>query len=285
VPAAQYGSGALNSPAGQYNFLQGGNPNLSPETADTDTIGVVFTPRFIEGLTLSVDWFKIEIVDTISTFLPSSSVTACYTQNDAAACSRINRNPLGQLWVGEGHVVATNINIGGLKTAGIDVNFNYRFDVGDIGRLSFALQGTYLDYLTTDEGPGIEPLECKGFYGSTSRDCGTPNPEWRHRFRVAWETPWDLELSLTWRHYGEVSLFGNTNPNRLDAVFDAQNYLDIAGNWTLNEHARFRAGVNNFTDEEPPISASVGTTGNGNTYPQTYDSLGRFIFAGVTVDF
>jgi outer membrane receptor protein involved in Fe transport len=46
-----------------------------------------------------------------------------------------------------------------------------------------------------------------------------------------------------------------------------------------------RFGVNNVLDESPPISDNVGTTGNGNTYPQTYDALGRWVFMGISVDF
>ena len=44
-------------------------------------------------------------------------------------------------------------------------------------------------------------------------------------------------------------------------------------------------GINNVLDDNPPISATVGTTGNGNTYPQTYDALGRYVFVRATVDF
>jgi iron complex outermembrane recepter protein len=44
-----------------------------------------------------------------------------------------------------------------------------------------------------------------------------------------------------------------------------------------------RLGINNVLDDDPPLTTSVGTTGNGNTYPSAYSALGRFIFAGATV--
>ena len=76
---------------------------LTPEDSDTYSYGVVFQPRWAPGLAITVDYFDIKIKDTISTFGANNTWTACYGQNDAAACSRIERNPgTGQLWVGIG---------------------------------------------------------------------------------------------------------------------------------------------------------------------------------------
>ena len=58
----------LDSPAGQYSFLQGGNRTLTPEDSDTYSYGIVFQPRFAPGLAITVDYFDIKIKDTISTF-------------------------------------------------------------------------------------------------------------------------------------------------------------------------------------------------------------------------
>ena len=107
----------LDSPAGQYQFNQGGNPNLEPETSDTYSYGFVFTPRFAPGLSVSVDYFDIEVEDLISTFGAANTLDACYGFNDAAACSRIHRNAgNGALWIGNGNVDDLNTNIGGLET-------------------------------------------------------------------------------------------------------------------------------------------------------------------------
>ena len=289
VTAGQYGSAALTSPAGQYNFLAGGNPNVAPEEADTYTIGFVFTPRFVPGLNVSVDYFNIEVENLISTVGAVNTVNDCYFNGNLASCARITRNPgTGQLWIGAGNVEDLNTNIGGLTTSGYDINANYSFDIGSMGGLSFQLIGTLLEELITDPGAatGVAPYDCVGFFSTV---CGTPNPEWRHRFRVSWETPWDLELSGTWRYYGEVDrVVGPDTPapaGTLDTHWDEEHYLDLAGNWQVYENTNIRFGVNNVLDNDPPISANVGTTGNGNTFPQTYDSLGRWIFVGATVDF
>ncbi|HEY4366447.1 MAG TPA: TonB-dependent receptor [Steroidobacteraceae bacterium] len=287
VPAASVGSHALDSPAGQYNFLQGGNQTLKPEESETVSFGIVLTPRFAPGLSVSVDWFKIKIDDTISTFGADNSLDACYHNGDDAACSRIHRNELGLLWVGSGYVEDLNINIGSLETKGIDIVLNYAsLDIGKAGSLSFNLTGSYLDELITNPGPGLASYDCVGFYGSPCvSPNGAPKPQWRHLARVGWQMPWqNIDLSLSWRYYGAVDLFG-APANRIDRHFSDQSYFDLAGNWEVTEKASLRVGINNILDKDPPLSASVGTTGNGNTYPQLYDALGRYIFGGLTVKF
>lgn len=290
VPASQYGldtdnGGLLESPAGQYNFLQSGNPDLAPETADTFTIGTVFTPSFAPGLNVSIDYYSIKLKDRIDFIAPVVTLARCYENNDAAACGRIVRSDIGTLWTTGGYIEAFNTNIGGLETSGVDVNVNYsvdleRFNLSEYGSLGFNFIGSWLDKLETDPGEQVPPYDCAGFF---SDECGTPKNEWRHRARMTWQTPWSSDISLTWRYYGEVDNVGGTD--RLDGTFDAQNYLDLAGNWQVRENLRLRAGINNILDRDPPLSYSVGTTGNNNTYPQTYDAMGRYFFVGLTADF
>lgn len=296
VTNAQSDSGALNSPAGQYNFLQGGNPDLRPEEADTFTIGAVWTPSFLPRFNLSVDWFDIQVDGAIQTLGALNTLSLCYDQGDADACNRINRNAGGQLWVGDGNVEDLNINIGGFQTSGVDINANYGVDLEDwgapsYGSLAFSFVGTWLNELVTDTGAGQSNsvYDCTGFYAN---QCGVPNPEWRHRARMTWMSPWDVDLSATWRHFGEVEIavlgadgsLNNSAP-RIDRYFDAMNYLDLAATWQVRDTVTLRAGVNNVLDSDPPLSYSVGTTGNGNTYPQLYDALGRYFFFGVTANF
>ena len=283
VTQAQADGGALNSPAGQYNFLQGGNPDLKPEEAETFTVGFVATPTFIPGLSVSLDYYDIDIQKAISTVGASVTMQLCYLQGDADACSRIVRNQNGQLWVGTGNVVDTNINIGGVSTSGYDVSAAYGFDAGSIGSFNLSMNGTYLNSFDVDPiGQTFAEYDCVGEYGN---DCFTPTPEWRHRARVSWSTPVEaLEISGTWRYMGEVDLDTGAT-GRVDSTLDAVNYFDLAGTWGATDYSTFRFGVNNVLDEDPPLSASTGTTGNGNTYPQSYDALGRYVFVGVTLDF
>ena len=297
VPVGNLGSSVLDSPAGQYSFLQGGNLDLTPEESDTMSYGVVFQPRFAPGLAVTVDYFDIEIEDTISTIGANNTFTACYEVGNPDACALMDRHAAsGALWIGDGNVIDTNVNIGSLSTKGYDVNVSYSgLEMGRFGSLALSMTGTYLEELITQPVPGldIDPtprdrdyFDCTGFYSTV---CGIPNPQWRHRFRTSWQTPWDLDLSLTWRYYHDVTgLTGANNEmpeGQLDKELSAENYFDLAANWAITEKTAVTLGINNVLDDNPSISGAVGTTGNGNTFPQTYDALGRYVFLRATVDF
>ena len=288
--STQYGSTALTSSANQYNQITGGNPNLAPEESDTYTFGVVFTPSFVPGFNLSLDYFDIKIDGSISSVGAANTVNLCYKDNDAAACSRIHRNSNGSLWTGTGYVENLAINIGGVQTSGLDVNANYSFDLTDLGapdlgKIGLAFVGTWLNTLETDTGTGTTSAvyDCVGYYGSA--ECGTPNPEWRHRLRVNWSTPWNVDVAGTWRYYSSVdygsSLTGSV-AGRLDSTLDAMNYFDVSANWQITDTVSGRVGVNNVFDTDPPLT-TIGS--NGNTFPELYDSLGRYVFFGVSANF
>ena len=93
-----------------------------------------------------------------------------------------------------------------------------------------------------------------------------------------------LFLTGTWRYYDEVAQ-ENAAPDPINATLDSQNYLDLSARYNLLDNTTVRFGVNNITDEDPPLSSGVGTApGNGNTYPQVYDARGRYIFMGAAID-
>ena len=152
------------------------------------------------------------------------------------------------------------------------------------GQLALNFSATLLDEYIVDVGDEATIYDCVGFYGN---QCGTPTPEYRHRARLTWVSPWNVDVSATWRHMGEVELFvlNGDGGARIDRYFDAENYLDLSAAWQVRDNVSFRIGVNNILDNDPPLSYSVGTTGNGNTYPQSYDALGQYWFFGLTADF
>ena len=282
MTAAQFGSAALDSPAGQYNFVQGGNPGLIPETGDTISFGVILTPRFAPGLSVTLDYFDIKIKELISTVGAQNLLDACYGAGNPAACGQIRRDSAGTLWI-NGSVFDTNVNIGGESTKGVDVDLNYAaLEMGRAGKLSFHFKGTRVQENLTDPLPGVlKQYDCVGLFAD---NCFAPTPKWRHHARVNWTTPVKgLDLALTWRYIGAVTE-KNATATSIQSHFSAYNYIDLAGNWAPTDKIEARLGIENMFDKDPPLNSNLGTTGNGNTYPQAY-AIGRYIFGGVQVKF
>jgi outer membrane receptor protein involved in Fe transport len=288
VTAAQYGN-IQDSPAGQYNYLQGGNPNLKPEEAKTYTIGLVLTPS--RDMSATIDYYNIKIDKTISAIDPTTTLRECL--QNGAFCDLIQRDQLGTLWLlDSGRVIATQQNLGGTRTSGVDLGFAYNHKLSGYGSLGINFIGTYLLELETEEITGLGKYDCVGLYGANK--CGSPNPEWRHKLRGTWTTPWNWDLSLTWRYLDAVKL-QNTDSNPLlagaynenEKELSAQNYLDLAAAWNVTKAFTLRGGINNLLDRDPPLTGQQGPSvfGNGNTFPGTYDALGRKIFVNATYKF
>lgn len=297
VTAAQYGN-IPECPADTCVAQGGGNPLLNPEKADTYTTGVVLTPRFLKGFSLTVDYFNIKIEDYIGAVDAQTVIAQCLEMGNPFFCSLFHRDPtIGVLFGNDGYIVATNQNTGYLKTSGLDIQTNYMLELEDLldrdwGRVDFSLIGTWLLEREIEQLPGLGSYDCKGLFGPT---CGQPNPNWRHQLRTTWSPPWvDATLSVNWRHLGSVKLSSNTDnpflsgtPNIVNAKIDAYNYIDLAATYTLSENLTLRAGANNLFDKAPPAIAAglLSSFGNGNTYPGVYDPMGMTLFVGATVDF
>ncbi|MBN7799019.1 TonB-dependent receptor domain-containing protein [Parahaliea mediterranea] len=269
--------------AGQYNYLQGGNTELSPEEADTYSIGFIWSPEFIDGLTMSVDWYQIEIEQGIEDLEPEFILNQCLAGDDAM-CASVNRGPRGDLWIGSdvnssGHIVALQDNLAKEEVEGYDVIFDYSLEVGGLGTLMFNNTMSIIETWDTQQASSAPVDDCKGNWGG---NCGYPTPDFRNNFRATWLTPWGITGSLAWRHIGDVTdLNGNLD-------LDDTDYFDVSAVWDVLDNTSLRAGINNVLDEEPPIAgdaAGPSLNGNGNVFPGMYDALGRYMFLGVSVEF
>ncbi|MEX6632289.1 TonB-dependent receptor domain-containing protein [Hyphococcus lacteus] len=294
VTAAQYGN-IQDNPAGQFNTLIGGNPDLEPEVANTLSLGAIITPAFVPGLNVSIDYFDIKVDKLVGSVNPNLSMSNCLATGDAFFCDKINRGQGGSLFLFEdGYFERFNINTGSLSTSGVDLNINYSYDLAKMGDLKFNFVGTYLaeyESKPLQNSPANDIFDCKGLYGGL---CGRPRPEWRHKFLTTWYTPSDLSVSVTWRYISSVDVAQTSTQPALSGSFaevnktlGSRNYFDLSLGYTLSEMARFRLGVNNVFDTDPPLTttAAIEDGGNGNTYPQFYDAVGRNLFLGVTLDF
>ena len=218
----------------------------------------------------------------------------CLQTGEEFFCSQINRAPNGVLF-GAGYINGTNVNVGELRTKGVDLQANYRlpldsWGLDNWGRVSVNLTGSYLQELSTVSLPGNPAYDCAGLYGP---QCGTVNPRWRHTLRVTWTTPWDVTASVAWRHMGEVKLetdtneptVGNGSHDPFNHLLPSRSYMDVSAIWKVREQLTLRAGVNNVFDQDPPlVNAAIAGSGLPNTYPN-YDLLGRRLFVGLTAQF
>jgi outer membrane receptor protein involved in Fe transport len=305
VSAAQYGHIAVN-PASQYNGFLGGNPNLTPEKSDTYSAGIVFTPHFVHDFSLSLDYFNIKLQDTIGAIGADTILSNCLSTGDPTFCGAIHRDPNGSLFkTTQGFVVDTAVNFGSLTTRGVDAKMNYRMPIDNYGSLLFNLEGTRLINLGTQPLTGGPAYDCAGYFGTT---CGAPNAKWRHVFNTTWATPWSgFDLTARWRFISgsnsqqispDPQLAGNALP--LTEHIKPFSYFDLSADMSLYKMFKLRVGVNNLLDKDPPIIASAnstlfpsdcpvitpkGSSCNGNTFPGTFDALGRFFFARVTAQF
>lgn len=280
VTPGQYGNIA-NSPANQYNFLQGGNPDLDPEESDTYSVGVVLAPNAIEGLTVSLDYYEIEVEDAISNLNPEFILDQCLDTGESQFCGAIRRGAGGDLWIGSdvdtsGRVAALNENLALFEVKGIDLVVDYMLELGDMGSLGFRNVLGYIDTWDQQEVEGAPTVSCEGVWGGV---CLAPTLEYKNNFRTTWSTPWNAMISLNWRYLSSVDDINE------QVDLGERNYFDLSGIWEVADFATVRAGINNLLDRDPPIAggnAGPSNFGNGNTFPSTYDVLGRYYFLGAT---
>ncbi|HKD23792.1 MAG TPA: TonB-dependent receptor [Rhizomicrobium sp.] len=307
VPHA--GTAALVCPANQCNQEVGGNPELHPEIGDTRTIGVVFTPTFVDGLTATIDYFNIDVSRAIGTIPPTFTLSQCYGPGVSAAsiaffCPLVHRNAAGQIF-GGGFVASTNINTGFLHTKGTDfeANYNYNLDnwamTSGYGALQFQFIGTWLNLYKINNVVGGPTYGCAGLFGLTCSSAVTvsgPLPRWRHRLRITWTTPWDVDFSFNWRFITGTKLDSNSQQaglsngsfNNADKSINDFFYIDLAADWNIRPGVDLHGGVNNLFDRLPPtlsLAALPAITGNNNTFPGVYDTMGRTLFIGATIKY
>jgi len=287
--------GFITAPAaGQINTTSGGNPTLDTEEADTLTVGFIWSP--IANLSLSVDYFKIDLDGAISAPAIDDVVNGCFASSFNpnlafnAACSNIRRNPVDGSLNGspanvQGVVVAST-NQGKISTSGLDFGVLYGWEVGDLGRFSWNLNATYTFENKFQATPVSVNRDCLGYY---SINCGNLQSELTANQRLTWSYK-AFDVSLRHRYLSSTSV-----EPALKGVYlkdfesiSAYNYFDLSARWSATEKVTLTLTVDNLTSESPPdVGSDIGPTSwnSGNTYPTVYDTLGRTYSLGVNVKF
>jgi outer membrane receptor protein involved in Fe transport len=288
VPAAAVGTPFQSN--AQIEALFGGNQNVEEEVADTVTVGAVWQPNFINGFTLQLDYYKIEIEDAIATPSLQNLLDECYRQDIQASCDFFAgaRNPSTGEMANPFMPELFSSNLAVFEAEGVDLRVDYMWDAEQMG-LSPDLGSFGVNYYSTFTiGNGYQTSEVAGFVaceGLFGGQCGEPTPEYKHVVQGSWY--WgNLTTSVRWRHVGGVDIepsYAGFVSERESSI-DAYNYLDVTFGYDVTETARISVGIQNVTDEQPPELTSTSSE-QANTWPATYDPFGRRLFLGANLRF
>jgi outer membrane receptor protein involved in Fe transport len=270
-----------------------GNVNLQPEKADTFTVGAVFQPTFagnaFRQMTLSVDYYNIQLKDAISSIDVPTSAAKCFNLDgsnptfDVASpyCQAIVRNTsTGQV----ANSFALLKNLGGIKTAGIDVAFDWRLPMESLslgqGAFNFNLTVSYLDTFKLQATPTSPFQEAAGTISGPASSTQT-YAKWKYSGTVSADKG-PLQLGLRWRH---LSSFRDTSyittPATTVPGTPAFDYFDVFGRVRVLDKFERRGGVTNLANKRPaPVAGLSGSTNMG-----IYDVIGRAFYLGAKVTF
>lgn len=298
--------GSFTDPMVQVQQPTFGNGALSEETANTITAGGVFTPSFVPGLQVAVDYYSIKIDGAISEISADDVLDICYTSGDFSgtpSCSIPVRDAVtGQLQ----EVRQTSLNINQLRTKGIDATVAYRFTPSDTsapllnavpGDISFT--GTLSRVLQFEEEAPV-PGTTTTFVDDELGLLGTP--KFTARFAMSWQNG---PFKASWRTLLVGSMLNDDNGRtRLTACQEFNNCDDKIGLFldrelTHNlrvsydipgvfggEETQLYLGVNNIANNQGPLLYGTGNVGNADDNHHTlYDLTGRFFYGGVKMRF
>lgn len=297
-----------NQPSSGISGFNQGNPDLEPEVGKSFTAGAVFQPNFLPGFALTVDYYDIEITEAISGLTGQAILNRCYDDPvgiDNPFCAAIFRrtstDPIanatfdGQLGrrfdgfpdfalpqLGPGFLNQP-FNFQRLETSGVDVNASYRGDLGST-RFATSLLVSYLidrNFYTFITDPD-RYVRAKSTLG---------DPEWGANFSMDLDFG-DFDIGYDLRYVGKMTIgtyetqfsVQGRPPENADAFpfpyYGEEFYHDIQVGFDISNEYRFFTGVDNVTDNLPPL----GLTGTGDG-SAIYDNVGRYFYAGVRARF
>mgnify|MGYP001794114932 FL=1 len=256
----------------RFSGVSGGNPDLDVETAETLTLGAIYQPSFVDGLSITLDYWDIEIEDGIAAISDVDVLNGCADSANpfpgSPLCADTGRRADGGL----NFLESGQINFAKLEASGIDLAVNYTFDVG---------QNTFTTSLV-----GSKQEKLDRFFDPADPNSVDPElkeiqrPEFSGNVSLGWERgPWQVGLQTTYQSKQAVAeiedvlgLNGNTDLYGADGFFDETYIFDVNTSYEHSDTLTFYGGVNNLTDESP-FSTELA-------WP--VDPRGRFFFMGVT---
>jgi iron complex outermembrane receptor protein len=284
--AGEDGDDAYLGDEGEYGFqwqslltLSSPTEQLKPEESKSYNFGFIYEPSFLEGLSIGVDYWNIEIEEVINNAQDMNQLfEPCMNSVDFSdpACDAFDYGPfnLDEFFIYPGDATLEIANTGTLNTDGVDLDIAY---VGETG-----FGGYELTWSTTWTN-SYEVFDTQ--IGTTTERVGTAYnfaiyPEWRMNLGAGFfGDNWTVDYYA--RYIGSTDDYLRPCYLTDDCKAESILYSDIVGTYTW-QNMTFNLGIRNLTDEEPP---NFHTTFNANTEPGTYDVVGRQIYAGVRVTY
>ncbi len=273
----------------QIDALQGGNPELSEETADTYTVGFVLQPETDGNLQVSVDYYNIEIQDVITFLDPSLVVNQCFNfdgsnptySNAHERCTRFGRSA-GTAEIND--LLSLTENIGAFRTDGVDFQLDWSRMIGGSHTLGFNFRTTWINEWSEQPAPDQEFIEYTGTIGDNE---GEVIPEMKSTFTTIWSFG-NFQTMLGLRYidameHEETALVGSTDPAVCECTgVGATVYTDASARWTPTDSLTVRLGIDNLTDVDPKLYTPDQDSG---TNPSVYDVIGRRWYMSATYRF
>ncbi|PVE59087.1 TonB-dependent receptor [Arthrobacter sp. TPD3018] len=282
--------------------VRSGGFTADPETAYTQTYGLVLKPRFVRGLVFSVDRYRIKIDNSLGYNDYSYYTDGCLRSGgDQFFCQGIVRNANGTLFSN----AASNPTTGFIRQGtsnyytsiarGYDFQAQYPMELGSAGRIDWSFNGSLTTFAGGQDSPVQPERNCAGYYGN---GCGQLIPKWSHGLRATYSTEGrGFSASFNWRYVGSLTNADNSGDPAIGGTaarartsyyrVAPANYFDLALNFAIAKQFSLRLIANNLLDKAAPIvpdSYNISLA-RGNTIPQRYDSLGRNIAIGTTINF
>ena len=260
-------------PNAQINTLEIGNRHLQPETSVSRTIGFVYSPDWLAGFNLNMDYYKIDINNVIQPLSGQTILDSCYPSNGAAsnsvACGLITRTAFGAVETLKDAIV----NAGSITTSGIDANLTYAFPSTAVGDFKLSFDDTHIKSydLNGIELAGVER-------GGSVFPFGVPRD--KARTALDWVAgPWSAQYALRYVR----SMVEESNGAPTGVHIGATTYHDVQGSYDMDSlKTTFTLGIRNLFGKVPP-SSTVQELNNFD--PTLYDVPGRFVYGRVSVKF
>ncbi len=256
-----------------------GNPALAPETADTYNVGFSWNSRaespWLSNMSVSLDYYSIDIKDVISVVPGLTALSKCYNldgSNPSYAvtnpfCTLLTRDSNGLLQL----IETPYLNLGGLRTSGVDLQFSWSADVGP-GNLYFSTGVGYSEEFAVQTLPGTQFQD----YGGTNT-IGSSHPELKALTTLGYGFG-GATVAVRWRYQDAMAdVTSVTTPTNPGVGVPTYNLYDLVATYEFNDQWQFRAGVTNLTDEESVFVSSSQTS----TDTSVFDPVGRSYYFGV----